>query len=279
MRVFHPLLLRLGSVSTLVVAAALSVGPADAAPNRQQCLAAYEDAQLSMRRGRLMHARDPLGTCLEQVCPASLRTDCADWLKEVEARTPSVVIECVQDGASVRDVKLSVDGAAHPSGIDGHALDLDPGNHVFKVEPKDGPPIVIETLIKEGEKLKPIRFELPSKLPKKDSSSSSTTTLPPQEMERPVPWTVFAAGGVGALALGGFTVFAIMGSSAKSDLEPCKPDCSESQISDVRSRFITADVFLVVTALALGAATVLYLTRPSVASTTRASLPSYDFRF
>lgn len=250
--------MRVSALLSCLVVLAPSV--ANAAPSMRACVDAYESTQTAMRHGQLLRARDSLAVCLDGACAQALRRDCAEWLKDVEERTPSVVVECVSSGVSVRDVRLTVDGVVRESGIDGRAIELDPGRHVFSVEPRDAAPVVTEAIVREGEKRKLVRIELPSTRPEPPPPSTRT------EQRRPVPWTVYAGAGVGAVAAAGFTVFAAWGTSGKSDLEACKPECSASSIDDVRTRFIVADVFLGVSLVALGAAAVLYLTRPTVSS-------------
>jgi len=263
-------------VSVFLASSVLTLVPAvaNAAPTQQACVQAYEETQTSMRRGRLLSARDTLVTCLDQACAPVLRSDCADWLKQIEARMPSVVVECIADGTPVRDVRLFVDGEARESGIDGRALDLDPGNHVFRIEAANSPPVAVEQVIREGKKLQLVRIELPSRQPKKALVPIAAVPERPAssgEPRRPVPWTVYATAGVGIAAAAGFTFFAISGASSKSDLEPCKPECSSSEISDVRTRFIAADVLLGVSVLAFGAATYLFFTRPTVSAPARSA--------
>jgi hypothetical protein len=80
-----------------------------------------------------------------------------------------------------------------------------------------------------------------------------------------VPWGVYLFGGLGLAAAAGFTTFAVLGTTGKNDdLEPCKPNCSEDQISTVRQKYIVADVFLGVTVVSALVASYLYFTRPEV---------------
>lgn len=247
---------------------------ASAAPSTRACAAAYEETQLAMRRSRLLHARETLHTCLDQACPKALRLDCGEWLKEVEARTPSVVVECVADGASVRDARLFVDDVLHAGGVDGKAMELDPGPHVFRVEAPHSPPVSVTAVIREGDKLRVVRLEVPARTEpgpasRGESTLAATAAAPAPRTEalvprRPVPWPVFALAGVGAAAGAGFAYFAVSGAAGKSDLYLCKPGCSEAQISDVRTDFLVADVFLGVTVIAVGAAAYLFFTRPTV---------------
>jgi hypothetical protein len=261
-------------------AAVLAPALAEAAPTRQACVSAYEETQTAMRRSRLLAARAALQTCLDEACPSVLRSDCAGWLKEVEARTPSVVVECSADGALVRDVRLFVDGTLHEGGSDGKAMDVDPGTHSFRVEPPGSAPVSAEVLVREGEKLKVVRLELPgtrdkvAKDPTPGSEKDGGRPPVPSGGQRPVPWPVYASAGIGIAAAAGFAVFALSGTAGKKDLEPCKPDCSASQISDVRKQFITADVFLGLSVIALGTAGYLFFTRPTVP--TSAGQPTAD---
>jgi hypothetical protein len=255
---------------------------AGAAPTRQACVSAYEETQVSMRRSRLLAARGTLQTCLDEACPAFLRADCAGWLKEVEARTPSVVVEVLADGVVVRDVRLVVDGSARDGGVDGKSIELDPGTHSFKVEPPGAvSPVSVEVVIREGEKLKLIRIELPGRekpAPPPPPTKETPTTPPVQtEQRRPVPWTVYAAGGLGLAAAAGFGTFAVLGASGKSDLEPCKPECSQGQIDDVQTKFLVADILLGVSVVALVAAAYLYVSRPSITTTMGSRAQAFVF--
>lgn len=243
----------------------LAPATAMAAPTRQACVTAYEETQTSMRRSRLTQARASLQTCLDEACPSMLRTDCAGWLKEVEARMASVVVELVVDGAPVREAKLSIDGQAKSKELDGRAIEVDPGNHTFKVETAAGKEATLEAVVREGEKLKNVRLEIGSpKPPPPPPVAPAPVPAPAVHTSRPVPWPVFVAAGVSVVGLAGFGVFAAQGSSGKSDLDPCRPNCSEDRLSDLRSDFIAADVLLGVSVVALGAAAYFYFTRPTV---------------
>jgi hypothetical protein len=130
--------------------------------------------------------------------------------------------------------------------------------------------VVVEAIVREGEKLKPVRVDISARAEEPTALRVSPvatrpiapSSAPPAE-RRPIPWYAYATAGLGVVAAGGFAAFAIAGASGKSDLEQCRPDCSASDISDVRARFITADVFLGVSLVALGATAILYLTRPT----------------
>jgi hypothetical protein len=219
-----------------------------APPDRAACVAAYQDAQVSMRRGRLMSARAELGTCLADECPGALRSDCAQWLNEVEARLPSVVLTCEgADGAARADARVSIDGVKVADRLDGTGMKIDPGEHVFRFEVEGEAPLDVRYLVREGDKFQSVvaRF------------SARVERLP----SRPVPWTVFALGGLGVAAAGVFVGAGLAGKAGKEDLEGCKPHCTDAAVSSVETKFIVADISLIVSVVSLGAAAYLYFTR------------------
>ena len=64
----------------------------------------------------------------------------------------------------------------------------------------------------------------------------------------------YVLGGVSAAAAASFAYFAISGLSQLNQLEQCKPNCSRSDVRDVRTKYLLADVSLGVSAVALAAA-------------------------
>lgn len=243
-------------VAVALLVAALSPRAVRAEPpDRAACVAAYEGAQTSMRRGSLKAAREQLGVCLDDACSRVLRTDCAKWLDEVEARLPKVVLGCEgPDGAARSDVRVTVDGQPFAERALGKAIEIDPGEHVFRFELPGEAPLEVRTLVHEGDKLQ----RVVGRFPRAASQGADVTRA---AGARPIPWTVYALGSLGIAAAGGFTAFGLAGLSGKDDLEACRPDCTGSEISSVRTKFIVADVFMVVSIASLVGATYLYLTR------------------
>src|SRR5262245_14627473 len=82
-----------------------------APPDRAACVAAYEAAQVSMNRARLLQARKQLRQCLDPACPEKLRPDCSQWLEETEARIPTVLLAFRRaDGTPIVKAKVLIDG-------------------------------------------------------------------------------------------------------------------------------------------------------------------------
>jgi hypothetical protein len=232
-------------------------------PDRDACVAAYQAAQVSMRRASLRSARAELQVCLSDSCAGALRSDCAQWLNEVEARLPGVVLVCEgPDGRGRADARVEVDGAPFADRLEGKSLAIDPGEHTFRFELPGEAPLDVRFVVNEGDKLQRVVGRFPR------AARPEPGPVAPAPARRPVPWTVYALGGIGVVAAGGFTYAGIAGLSGKSDLESCKPECSSSSISAVHTKFVVADVLLGVSVVSLAAATYLYLTRGTASPAT-----------
>jgi hypothetical protein len=276
-------------VKSLAGSAALGLAlfhaaPASGAPGRAACFSAYERVQVGMRRGHLLDARAAASECLSDACPGALRADCGQWLRDVEGRLPSIVVEIrTADGKPVPGARLLLDGAPWKEHADGLATELDPGEHVVRAEVvgSSGAATSAETrvVVAEGRKAQRVVVELPAPAPPAGASVSPPPAPAPSERspapsERaPVPTAAIVLGAAGVLALGGFTFFAISGKNAEHGLQDCSPRCSDDAVSPVRQRYIAADVFLGVSVIALGVAAYLFLSRgyepPSPATAVR----------
>lgn len=250
---------RLHAVAAVALLTAAAGEARAEAPDRASCVEAYQSAQISMRRASLRAAREQLRVCLSESCATTLRADCAHWLDEVEARLPGVVLVCEgEDGRTRADVRVLVDGTPLVDRLDGRSVALDPGEHTFRFDLADGTSIEVRQVVSEGDKLQRVVARLArAGRPEVTAPAGAPAAATP----RPVPWTVYALGGVGVAAAGGFAWAGLAGLSGKDDLERCKPDCASSEISSVHTKFVVADVLLGVSVVALAAATYLYLTR------------------
>jgi hypothetical protein len=233
---------------------------------KKQCVSSYGEAQRLRRDGKLREAREQLILCSQVSCPASLRNECVPWLSEVEATMPSIVVEARDlQGRETSAVKIFVDGKLLAERADGRSIDIDPGEHSVRYE-LDNKSIEDTVVVREGEKARKVRVDF-SKLaaaPPTSSSSAAPLLAPPQEPkpERKQPIAAYALGGVGALALGSFAIFGLSGKSKQNDLmSNCAPNCAQSDVSTMRTRYLIADISLGVGVVSLGVATWLYLSR------------------
>jgi hypothetical protein len=232
------------------------------AVDKAECVAAYEATQTLRKEGALVEAREKALSCAQDGCPAVIRDDCTAWVSDIEKSTPSIVLS-VSDGTGkdVIDVTVSIDGKVVKEKLDGKSIPLDPGSHKLHLESPGLPAYDQDVVAREGEKNRAIVVKLGG-----DNTADVGGDKTPTAVDRPTPASVYALGAVGIVGLGAFTAFALMGNAKKSDLDSqnCKPNCAQSDVDSIKSKYLLADISLGVGVVALGAATVLYLTRSEV---------------
>jgi hypothetical protein len=234
------------------------------ADEKAECLDAYEKAQRVRQEAKLRESKKQLAVCARDACPASIRKDCGRWLDEVEQATPSVILRATDaNGADLKDVSVTMDGEAIASSLTGTSIPVDPGAHKFTFSPAGSTPIIVDAVIAEGEKRRVIA------MPPKTNATPQRPMPLDQDLgktgpatERPVPILTYVLGGVGVVSLGGFGFFALRGSSTRSDLDSCKPFCSQDDIDSSKQNYVIGDVLLGVSIVALAGAVILYVTRP-----------------
>ena len=227
------------------------------------CASAYEQAQVARSDGRLRLAHEHLETCVEPGCPDFVRADCDRWLDEVESALPSVVLGAKRGGVDVSDVRVMLDDELLVEQLVGRALAIDPGRHKLTFVGADDEQVVIEVVVREGEKNRPIvaTFELSPEAPP-PPLVTPTATPPTQEPKRrgTLPYVV---AGVGVLGIGGFAVLGALGNKQKADREhDCAPNCTDSEVASVRTTYVLADVSLGLGVVALGTAGYLFFAGP-----------------
>ena len=276
-------MIRLALVSVALVVVSSASRSARADDNKMQCVQSYEDAQKLRQEGKLRASRAELVKCTSESCPPSLRKDCGPWLREVDDALPSVVLGARSpDGRDLTDVRVFFDGAPLVGQIDGRAVAIDPGVHVFRFEASGLTPVEERVVVREGQKLRSVQITFASAQPAAPPPPSTTTSPPeaPADASRPVPIPSYALGGVGLVALGGFAYFALDGLSKKSDLDRCRPSCQAGDVDAAKRSFLVGDVSLAVGVVALGAAAYFFFTRPiagpSAGSASGAAAPRID---
>jgi len=233
----------------LSIAATLAGSPMAQAADKAACLEAYESAQQHKNAGKLRSARAKLLVCVQPECPALLRTDCSAWMGEVERGMPTVVVVARSGDRELTDVQLFVDDEPLAQSLTGTALEVDPGERVFRLEAAGHAPLTRSVSVRQGEKDRRLLLAL---VPLAGSRGT----------QRRVPTMSWVLGGVGALGLAGFSYFGLKGLSGRSDLEDCKGECEQGDVDDVRADFTRADVSLAIAALGFGGAAYFYFTAP-----------------
>lgn len=235
---------------------ASSAVPAAAATPIEQCLSSSEEGQVSRDHGRLLEARDRFLTCGDDACPSIVQLRCVQWLEEVDALIPTVVFAARDEGdVDLRDVEVSAQGRVLSSRLDGAPIALDPGE-LDLVFTAGGRRVEQHVVLRAGEKSRIVAVRFAPTLP--DGARRAAPT--PRSSRFTVPTLLV---GAGVLGLAGFSYFGFTAKSDLSNLEsaPCAASrmCSPSDVDSVRTRFLVADVSLVVGLVSLAAATVVWL--------------------
>jgi hypothetical protein len=193
---------------------------------------------------------------------------CADDLRRLELRIPSVVFAATDDrGADLTAVRVSEDGKVLADRIDGRALELDPGPHRFRFDRDTGtlaataetPPgpssTTVSIVVREGEKNRVVNARLPS---------GAAPPIVPASPTRPIGWPIYLSGGLTLAAAGAYASFGILGLEERGDLSSCKGTCDPGAVDTAWNHLRVADGFLAATIVGATVSVVLYIIRPKV---------------
>jgi hypothetical protein len=233
-----------------------------AAPTRDQCIDANEDAQDLRREGALLDARARLAVCVAASCPGPVRDDCIERLRAVVEATPTLVLDIASGpGGDRRPVTVTLDGRALLASSMSGAIPVDPGAHrlVFESDGQASAPVTV--VAREGEKQRHVGATFATPL-RSDGLRSDGRDLHHA--------LGLAVGGVGlaGLVLGGmFAAFAKSTDSSALSGE-CGGDsnaCSAAGVRDghtAHAQALASTIALVGGTLFLGAGAVIYFTAP-----------------
>lgn len=234
------------------IAVSSGIARADAS---ESCFAAAVEGQKLRNAGRLLTARGELGKCASVACPEEVTKDCSRWLGEVGAALPTLVLGARDAaGRDLLDVRVLVDDAPSGTTEGGRPVAVDPGPHKLRFVRSDGTAMEQTVVARSGEKNRSIVVKFAVSV-----TERALEPAPPSALAR-VPTATWVLGGVGIAALGAFGYFAATGLGDYRRLG-CDVGCAAIDKKGVDAQFLMADVSLVVGVLALGAATVFYLTR------------------
>lgn len=252
---------------------------AAAEPTKQQCVAANDQGQDLVQTGHLLAAREAFRACVAPSCPSVVRDDCTERLRDVTSSIPTVLFDVVDpSGTAIAAVKVTVDGQPLADRLDGVALEVDPGFHVFVLRTPSGDPLERSLNVQRGEKGRHERVVLgtntrPSPAPRRTLSLDGPAPLPSSrsgagDAQR---WVGLGLGGAGAFGLGLGSVFALVANSTYQNAihNECfggnASRCSPSGIDDGRTahaQALASTTSFVAAAALLGAGAAVYLTAP-----------------
>lgn len=243
------------------IVCALGLLPLDAgADDVTECVSAFETGQVQRKQGALFEAKKTLTRCAERACPTAMQVQCGKWLDDLEREIPSVVVGVTVDGDDVLDVHVDMDGAPFTDKLSARGTQVNPGAHTFLITVPGFDRVERRLVIHEGEKLKTISVVLTR--PK--AAPSSAPPPPPPVAVRPVPTGVFIVGGLGVAALAVGAAFEIYGEQGVNKLrDSCSPDCSQSDVDIVHTRYVVGDTALTIGALGVIGAATWYFLRPT----------------
>jgi hypothetical protein len=241
---------RLAAVA-LSLAAAMTATAQARAQATNACFDAAVAGQELRNAGKLLAANEQFLACVRPSCPEEVVRDCSRWLVELAGVTPSLVFAARDAaGRDLTDVHVVVDQGAPISVSDGRPLPLDPGLHRVRFARAGQDDIVQDIEVRAGEKNRVVAAQFLS------PETPPVAATP----ARSVPVGTWIAGAAGVLALGVFGYFGIRG-IGDFQQHGCDAGCSAADKSNVTTEFRVADVALGTAVVALGVATVLYLTR------------------
>jgi len=241
------------SVATIV---ALASGPNARADDKAACIAASEDAQQLRLDGKLTAARRRLLECARAECPAIVKQDCGQWITEVDAALPTVVLKAQDSrGQDLFSVRVLEDGVEVAGRLDGRPLAVDPGRHVFRFEPGGGfAPVEVAVLASAGDKYRAILARIAG------GEAGPPDRPPGSNAPSPLAW-VF--GGVAVAALGtalGFEIAQVHDYDHLSST--CAGHCAPGDVDHVGTERWIAGVSAGVGVLALGASAYFFFFAP-----------------
>jgi hypothetical protein len=249
----------------LVPARAGAASPAEDAAAR--CVEDAEKGQKTRDTGSLIDARGRFVSCSAEACPGVVRRECIQWLTEVDARIPSLVISTrASDGRDLVGANVTVDGRPIPASALGRSLQLDPGPHRLEASLAGYGSRTESVVLVEREKGRALALVL-SALP-----GAHVETARPR---RSVPLLSWILGGVAVAGAGGFAFFWSRAMSDVSSLrESCAPYCAPGQIDEARDSVTLAHVSLGIGIAAAASAVLVYV----LSSTSEAPRTAAAFR-
>jgi hypothetical protein len=267
------------------------------------CINANESAVALRKADKLIEARAALSTCASVTCPDAVRESCKARLPEINRAIPSIVFSAVDPtGRDLTEVAVFVDGKPYVGRLEGGAIELNPGEHEFRLETQGEPAIVNRLVLLQGQqnRREAVVFGAtpqPSVLPRGSApgSSPSVTAAAPQPspVALPAPHDQTASssaattssgpsrrtvgaiiGGVGAAGLVTGAIFGALSIIAHNAYEQnCGASimaaagyCNRQGLSgekDAANKGNVATAFLIGGAVVLGAGATIFLIAPN----------------
>jgi hypothetical protein len=219
----------------------------------EECMTASESGQKLRQKGKLSEAQTQFQICADSGCPSIVQRNCNTWVSEVTALLPSVTLSAKNAaGKDLINVTVMLDGKKLLEKLEGKAIPMDPGIHVFRFETAGEEAIDERIVLSEGEKVRRVAVRFggapepvvdPGKTTVDPGKPGSVKTPTEVEQAKPgIPALAFVLGGAGVLSIGVGAALYISGSSSfpsecdQAALFAAKGDCPRVPPNDpVRS--------------------------------------------
>jgi hypothetical protein len=239
--------MRLGPAVVLlsvVLASDLSATRAHA-DERAECARAYEQSQRLQQSGENRKALAAAERCAQPTCPALLAEECKPWVTQIQKQLSRIEVHVIaSDACPAREVSIEIDRVKVAQL---GATFVDPGIHEVRVVESTTHRIADKTINATPGDLHLVELGFAS-----DGAACSDPVVPRKGGGPKVAVGLGIVGG--ALLLTGVVLGGI-GAAKRSDLDACKPGCSNDEIDGARSFFVAGDVIGGLGILTLGAAT------------------------
>ena len=256
------------------------------------CITSHATGQREAKAGHLRLATQLFTKCgSDEYCPSQLRQECSELLESVQRTVPTVIFSVLDEkNKDVSAAKVYSTDELIADGLDGRAIQIDPGKHRLRFLLPGGEVLNSDVLIREGEKNRLIQVRLGG------GDDSATNDHPPKETTEAVrpqleaapkpsvaarpaspaspaaqsgyPVGAWVAVGASVVGLGVGTTFALLGKSKKSDLDACSPNCGNDarpSYDALKRDYLVADIGFAAGVVSAGVATWLFV-RPRSAS-------------
>jgi len=265
-------------ITTLLLATSAQADP-------KTCITAHATGQREAKAGHLRLATQLFTSCgSDETCPSQLRQECAEFLKTVQQTIPTVIFTVIGDkNEDITAAKVFSTDELLVDGLDGRAIQVDPGKHHLRFLLPTGEILNSDVLIREGEKNRQVEVkvkgdvETEAATSEKPAPPASTPVVPPPVPQpvsvpsahneaHPVPLGFWIASGTALAGIGVGVTYAVFGKSEKNDLSDCAPYCGENMrgtYNNLKRDYLVADIGFGVGLVSAGVATYLYVSSVS----------------
>jgi hypothetical protein len=229
------------TLALLIALGAVSVDAEAANPTMAECIAANETSIKLRADHKLLQARDQALVCAAASCPSAIRKVCQQRITNLNGALPTLVFVAKDAGGNdLSAVAVTIDNQPLVDHLDGGAIAVDPGDHIFSFTAAGLPRVEKRIVLYEGEKGRREQITLgatpeispaiPPFFPSPTSSGLGTRRV-----------LGLALGGLGVVGIGVGSVFGALTFSAWSSTNAACGSGGTTRCSPAQSSAVNAD--------------------------------------